>query len=105
MQELATRDLYGLRAITKAPYSITYDPESGNVVAAMGLLGVVVGSPDGRWTPVAVGDYSPVEFSLRAKLRLISMEHWSSILVIALLRLHSVLRMTAVGWAIHPCGG
>ena len=84
VQEVATRDLYGLRAITKAPYSITYDPESGNVVAVVGLMGVVVGSPDGKWTPVAVGGYSPLDFSLRTKLRLIIAEHWSSILVIAL---------------------
>ena len=55
------------KEIGTRPYSITYDERSGNLIAAMGLQGVVVGSPDGRWSHVAVGDYSPTDFSLRGK--------------------------------------
>ena len=33
----------------------------------MGLQGVLVGSPEGEWSRVVVGDYSPTDFSLSGK--------------------------------------
>ena len=48
---------------SSGPGSITYDPSSGNVIVSMGILGVVVGTPDGSWTTVAVGRYHPINFS------------------------------------------
>ena len=54
------------RSRTK-PYGIAYDALSGNLIVAMGLQGVVVGSPDGHWSRVAVGDYSPTDFSFAGK--------------------------------------
>ena len=48
--------------------AMTHDPHSGNVVVVMGLQGVLVGSPTGRWTPIAVGRYSPTDFSLLARV-------------------------------------
>ena len=55
--------------ITTSPWSIAYDDLSGNIIVAMGFQGVVVGTVDGRWTRVAVGPYSPTDFSLSGKLR------------------------------------
>ena len=57
------------RALSKGPVAIAYDPSSGNVIAAAGIMGVVIGTPDGQWRSVAVGDYTPVEFSSSAKLK------------------------------------
>ncbi len=56
-------------AITTGPYGILYDPQSDNVIAAMGILGVVVGTPDGEWTPVAVGPFRPISLSFIEKVQ------------------------------------
>lgn len=68
MQENATRNL-GYRFLATRPRSILYHAESGNLIAAMGIQGVVVGTPDGRWHRVAVGSYSPTDFSVSGKMR------------------------------------
>ena len=47
---------------------MAYDPITGNVIVAMGVQGVVVGTADGRWTPTAVGIYAPADFSSRARV-------------------------------------
>ena len=67
VQENATRGR-GYRLLATRPNSIIYHAESGNVIAAMGIQGAVVGTPDGRWHRVAVGWYSPTDFSLSAKM-------------------------------------
>lgn len=59
------------REVTTHPYSIAYDQRTGNVVVAMGLQGIVVGTPDGRWTREAVGRYAPTDFSIVHKLLLL----------------------------------
>ncbi len=59
----------GIEGFFPKPYSITYDVRSGNVVVATGLQGVVVGSPEGQWSAVAVGDHSPTDFSFAGKAR------------------------------------
>ena len=66
VQEQATTR-FGPREIGTKPYGIAYDALSGNLIVAMGLQGVVVGSPDGHWSRVAVGDYSPTDFSFAGK--------------------------------------
>ncbi len=50
-------------------YDLFYDDQSGNLIVAMGLQGVVVVAPDGTSTRVAVGRYSPTDFSFRSKAR------------------------------------
>ena len=55
--------------IASQPVAITYDPKSGNVIVAMGLQGVVVGTPDGRWARIGVGKYQPTDFTPNAKIR------------------------------------
>ena len=57
------------RILSKGPVAIAYDPGTGNVIAATGIMGAVVGTPDGQWRSVAVGEYTPVEFSRIAKLK------------------------------------
>ena len=49
--------------LSDGPVSITYDPSSGNLIAAMGIVGIVVGTPDGSWIPSGVGPYHPLDFS------------------------------------------
>ena len=56
--------------MTTGPYSIAYDERTGNVGVAMGLQGIVVGTPEGRWTREAVGGYAPTDFSIVRKLLL-----------------------------------
>ena len=66
VQEHATTHL-SAREVTSMPYSLVYDERSGNVIAAMGIQGVLVGAPDGRCVPVAVGPYMPTDFSFSGK--------------------------------------
>ena len=58
--------------LTTHPQDITYDPASGNVIVAMGLMGVAVGLPGGEWREVAVGWSYPRDFSFAAKLGLLT---------------------------------
>ena len=53
----------GHAVISSGPQAIAYDKKSGNIVLAMGIQGVVVGTPTGEWFPLPVGIYSPTEFS------------------------------------------
>ena len=68
IQRFATSGLAENRILSTGPLSVVYDPRSGNVVAAMGIQGVAVGTPDGNWLPVAVGPYEPTDFSLKGRL-------------------------------------
>ena len=70
VQKHATSGL-DVREIATAPRNIVYDERTGNIIAAMGVQGVVVGTPDGTWTRQAVGRYSPVDFSFSGKTRLL----------------------------------
>ena len=67
---------FGRRFLTTRPQAILYHADSGNVIAAMGIQGVAVGTPDGRWRRVAVGDYSPTDFSFSAKTRALMESGW-----------------------------
>ena len=57
------------RALATQPTAITYDRDSGNLIAGMGIQGVAVGASDGQWVPVTVGEYSPISYSRELKLR------------------------------------
>ena len=67
MQVLDTRDFQD-RVISRTAEDLFYDDRSGNLIAAMGLQGVVVVAPDGTSTRAAVGPYSPTDFSFRSKV-------------------------------------
>ena len=72
--------------LSSGPVSIDYDPPSGNLVAAMGILGVVVGTPDGNWTPADVGPYYPIDFSSSSRVGalLSSISLWAAVLAFPL---------------------
>lgn len=57
------------RVLTTAPTGIAFDDTTGNVLVGMGILGALVGTPDGRWAPQAYRGYGPADFSSRARLR------------------------------------
>ena len=88
-QNVATFHL-GRRDLTKEPLSIVYDERSDNLIAAMGIQGVVVGAPNGVWTRVAVGPYSPTDFSFSAKT--------------GTLLSHPVFWALALGLSLTMCG-
>ena len=67
---------FGRRFLTTRPKAILYHADSGNVIVAMGIQGAVVGTPDGRWRRVAVGGYSPTDFSFSAKTRTLLESSW-----------------------------
>lgn len=111
LQTIETRRLYS-RVITETPYDMVYDESSGNVIVSMGLLGVLVGAPDGEWLPVDVGYYFiPVDFSFSNKLDHLITRHWASFLalsiaVVAAASTISNLRRRDVLWAtVATIGG
>ena len=68
MQALDKRDVEN-RVIARRALDLFYDDQSGNLIVAMGLQGVVVVAPDETSTRVAVGRYSPTDFSFGSKAR------------------------------------
>lgn len=71
------------RVLATRPTAITYDPISGNLIAGMGIQGVVVGVPNGQWVPVAVDQYSPISFTRELKLKELLNQHafWITVFV------------------------
>ena len=56
--------------VVTRPVNIVHDERTGNVVASMGLQGVIVGDSAEQWTRVGVGGFTPTDFSLVGKTRL-----------------------------------
>ena len=56
------------RELTTRPYGIIVD-RAGNVVVGMGIMGLLIRTPDGEWRPTADGRYRPVDFSAAGKFR------------------------------------
>ena len=85
VQEHATARL-DEREATTAPRHIVYEERSGNLIVAMGIQGVVVGTPDGVWTRHTVGRYSPVDFSFSGKTGLLLSNggFWAAALALSL---------------------
>lgn len=67
-QWLQAENIDGIIKPSSGPVSIAYDPSSGNVIAAMGILGGVVGTHNGIWTTVNVGGYRQINFSGLARI-------------------------------------
>ncbi len=68
LQERETSGL-GERVLAREPLSVVYDDASGNVILALGIEGVVIGTPDNQWHRVGVGPYTPTDFSFGSKLQ------------------------------------
>ena len=69
-------DWWGSRFLATHPMAILYHPDSGSVIAAMGVQGVAVETPDGRWHRVAVGTLAPTDFSFSGKTRALMESGW-----------------------------
>ena len=85
VQEKWTTQL-GNRSIATGARYIAYHERSGNLIAAMGIQGVVVGTPEGEWTRYAVGPYSPTDFSFSGKTGLLLSNggFWATTLALSL---------------------
>ncbi len=98
----------GEREIGSDPLTMVYDPESGNVIVALGLQGVVVGTADGKWTHAHVGRYEATDFSFGAKNRvfLSSAEFWTVVIVLSVSMAGAALALsrsrTMVNWKTLP---
>ena len=92
VQKVATEKLNKTRKIAYLPLGIVYDDITGNLVVALGIQGVVVGTPDGTWDRVAVGQFEPSDFSFVGKTRrfLSDLEFWTASLALC-------VSMTALG--------
>ncbi len=110
VQTRATQSL-GRRWITTEPYAIVYEERTGNVIVAMGLQGVVIGTPDGQWKREAVGKYAPTNFSIiRKALLLLDWQLWLLALALSLsftalamaLAFPTALRLVFAALAIIP---
>ena len=75
------------------PLDIHYDAISGNLIVAMGRQGVLVGTPDGQWQRIGVGNYKPIDHSLLARAKLLMQS--DELLFIAL-----ALTIASLGFAL-----
>ena len=66
--QASTRRL-GYRTVLLAPQDIHYDERTGNVILALGLQGVAVGSPDGDWERLSTHDLEPLDYAVAARLK------------------------------------
>ncbi len=100
MQALDKRDIES-RAISTSPYDLFHDDQSGNLIVAMGLQGVVVLASDGIAARIAVGRYAPTDFSFSSKVRTFvdSLLHLETVAStgLALLLVFSYATLTIVG--------
>ncbi len=55
------------RILVSEPKGLIYDETSGNLVLAMEIQGVVVGTPGGEWAEVAAGRFQPADFRFTTK--------------------------------------
>lgn len=60
--------------LAQEPYGMLYHEQSGNIILAAGMQGVVVGSPDEKWIPVTIGIYELADLSLFNKVATLSKE-------------------------------
>lgn len=63
VQSQETRRFLHRRLSTGPGQTMAVDAYSGNVVVAMGIQGILVGTPTGQWTAAAVGPFAPTGFS------------------------------------------
>ena len=98
----------GERQIGSDPLTMVYDPDSGNVIVALGLQGVIVETPDGRWTHANVGPYPSTDYSFESKNRtlLSSLEFWTVVIVLSVSWAGAALALsrsqTIVSWETLP---
>ena len=99
IQNVGASHLDGHKLATR-PMAIAYDPGSGKVVAALGILGVLVGDADGRWAMTGVGRYRPSDFSQSGQWRLLL--GWPSFWAVALMVPMMMLAFAFTAAAVFP---
>ena len=84
VQTVSTESL-GRRSIGTQPVAMVYDDRTGNLLLAMGIQGVVVGTADGQWITIAVGWFEPSDFTFAGKTRMLftDVRFWTAILLIS----------------------
>jgi hypothetical protein len=107
------RKFYSYGAGT-GPYDAIFDAGTGNLVVAIGFEGALVRDGQGRWTPVAVGQYRREALSSDQVISLVSGEMWLAgialLLMLALLNVAAVgfrrltLVLSVIGWALWGFG-
>ena len=122
VQKISTRNLSRPREIASQPMGIVYDDRSGNLVLALGIQGVVLGTPNGKWVATAVGRFEPTDFSFQAKTSMLlsDLEFWTASMGFALAMtgaaliasqhrredlLRSILVAPLIGVAVMVMGG
>lgn len=80
------------RTLADTPNDLIYDKKSGNLVLALGIQGVVVGTPDDEWVVTGVDRFRPTDFSFVTKtgMLLTHVGFWITALTLA-------FSMTAAG--------
>ncbi len=111
VQEQATSGL-DARRLARQPSSIVYHPGTGNVVAALGIQGALVGTPNGRWIHVTVDAMTPSDFTFAGKThRLLTNPGFLAVAVILSLSMTGMGLILAqlhhLNWEIpfNPVGG
>lgn len=93
--------LYGNPAnhIVTQPRNIIYDYRTGNVIVTMLLQGVVVGDEEGVWRRVAVGHFSPTDFSFAGKAGLLfgAPTFWFTVMAVSLAFITVVISFSGYG--------
>ena len=94
--------------VGQMPFNIVYDTRSANVIVAMGLEGALIGTPDGAWERIGVGQFVPTDFSFGGKARLMLSTHfWATALTVSLsciaLAFVWLAFATAGDSRVHPC--
>ena len=67
VQQRSTTTIRAVKMTTTRPRALFYDERSGNLIVAMGVMGVLVISPDEQLTPYAVEEFTPKDFSFIGK--------------------------------------
>ena len=84
------------RLINVRPLNIVYEPHFQNVIASLGMIGVLVGNADEEWLLVPVGEYGPPDFTLPGKLKLsLSIHNFAGALAITLAFIGLILALVS----------
>ena len=101
LQNAADRRFWNRRYVEKnslpwdAPANLVYHPDSGNIVAVLGLERVVVGDAEGNWRPLLdeIGERAP-DVSVRSKIAFALGGVWSLAILFAITATAAALALT-----------
>jgi hypothetical protein len=61
----------------RGPFSVVTDPNTGNLIVAMGMEGILVRTQDNQWHWIQVGEFQKLQVSRVEMLGLINPEEWA----------------------------